>query len=115
MVALQTLRLLGRELPLQLGESLALLLRTAHEKLLVRVGHERVVELLDGSRRRPTLGGDPETRLETFIFEYSGDLYGQEIGVRLVRFLRPDAKFAGLEELKVAIAEDERQARAVLK
>lgn len=65
--------------------------------------------------RRPTLGGDPETRLETFIFEYSGDLYGQEIGVRLVRFLRPDAKFAGLEELKVAIAEDERQARAVLK
>lgn len=64
--------------------------------------------------RRPTLGGDPETRLETFIFDYSGDLYGQEIGVRLVRFLRPDAKFAGLEELKLAIAEDERQARAVL-
>ena len=64
--------------------------------------------------RRPTLGGDPETRLETFIFDYSGDLYGQEIGVRLVRFLRPDAKFAGLEELKAAIAEDERQARAVL-
>ncbi|HWT07939.1 MAG TPA: bifunctional riboflavin kinase/FAD synthetase [Roseomonas sp.] len=64
--------------------------------------------------RRPTLGGDPETRLETFIFDYAGDLYGQEIGVRLVRFLRPDAKFAGLEELKVAIAEDERQARAVL-
>ena len=65
--------------------------------------------------RRPTLGGDPETRLETFIFDFSGDLYGQEIGVRLVHFLRPDAKFAGLEELKVAIAEDERQARAVLK
>jgi riboflavin kinase/FMN adenylyltransferase len=64
--------------------------------------------------RRPTLGGDPETRLETFIFDYSGDLYGQEIGVRLVRFLRPDAKFSGLEELKVAIAEDERQARAAL-
>ena len=60
--------------------------------------------------RRPTLGGDAETRLETFIFDYSGDLYGSEIGVRLVHFLRPDAKFAGLEELKVAIAEDERQA-----
>ena len=64
--------------------------------------------------RRPTLGGDAETRLETFIFDYSGDLYGREIGVRLVHFLRPDAKFAGLEELKVAIAEDERQARAML-
>ncbi len=64
--------------------------------------------------RRPTLGGDPETRLETYIFDWSGDLYGQEIGVRLVRFLRADAKFAGLEELKAAIAEDARQAREAL-
>ncbi|MBR0674388.1 bifunctional riboflavin kinase/FAD synthetase [Neoroseomonas soli] len=64
--------------------------------------------------RRPTLGGDPETRLETFIFDFDGDLYGQEIGVRLVRFLRPDAKFAGLEELKEAIARDVAEARAVL-
>ena len=64
--------------------------------------------------RRPTLGGDPETRLETFIFDFNGNLYDQEIGVRLVHFLRPDAKFAGLEALKVAIAEDERQARAIL-
>jgi riboflavin kinase/FMN adenylyltransferase len=64
--------------------------------------------------RRPTLGGDPETRLEVYIFEFSGDLYGQEIGVRLEHFLRPDAKFDGLEALKAAIAEDERNARAAL-
>lgn len=64
--------------------------------------------------RRPTLGGDPQTRLETYVFDFDGDLYGQEIGVRLVHFLRPDAKFAGLEELKAAIAEDARQARATL-
>jgi riboflavin kinase/FMN adenylyltransferase len=80
------------------------------------------VALPDGSEakgvanvgRRPTLGGDPQTRLETFIFDFSGDLYGQEIGVRLVRFLRPDAKFAGLDELKTAIAQDVEDARAVL-
>ena len=64
--------------------------------------------------RRPTLGDDPETRLETYIFDWSGDLYGQEIGVRLVRFLRPDAKFDGLETLKLAIAQDAAAARAVL-
>jgi riboflavin kinase/FMN adenylyltransferase len=64
--------------------------------------------------RRPTLGGDPQTRLETFIFDFAGDLYDQEIGVRLVRFLRPDAKFAGLEELKAAIAQDVEDARAAL-
>jgi riboflavin kinase/FMN adenylyltransferase len=64
--------------------------------------------------RRPTLGGDPQTRLETFIFDYSGDLYGREIGVRLVQFLRADAKFADLEELKAAIAQDVLDARAAL-
>lgn len=64
--------------------------------------------------RRPTLGGDPETRLETFIFDFAEDLYGQEIGVRLRHFLREDRRFEGLEPLKAAIAEDERQARAVL-
>ena len=80
------------------------------------------VALPDGSEakgvanvgRRPTLGGDPETRLETFIFDFDGNLYDQEIGVRLVRFLRPDAKFAGLDELKVAIAQDVEDAKAAL-
>ncbi|TCZ58768.1 bifunctional riboflavin kinase/FAD synthetase [Roseicella aquatilis] len=64
--------------------------------------------------RRPTLGGDPETRLETYIFDWSGDLYGREIGVRLVKYLRPDAKFSGLEELKAAIAQDVEDARRAL-
>jgi riboflavin kinase / FMN adenylyltransferase len=64
--------------------------------------------------RRPTLGGDPKTRLETYIFDFDEDLYGQEIGVRLHRFLREDRKFDGLEPLKAAIAEDARQARAIL-
>ena len=81
-----------------------------------------VVALADGREvkgvanigRRPTLGGDPETRLEVHLFDFQGDLYGQEIGVRLLHFLRPDAKFAGLEELKSAIARDAGQARAAL-
>lgn len=64
--------------------------------------------------RRPTLGGDPETRLEVHLFDFEGDLYGQELGVRLIRFLRPDARFAGLEELKAAIARDAAEARAAL-
>ncbi len=64
--------------------------------------------------RRPTLGGDPQTRLEVHLFDFAGDLYGREIGVRLLHFLRPDAKFDGLETLKVAIAADAAAARAVL-
>jgi FAD synthase len=56
----------------------------------------------------------PETRLEVHVFDFSGDLYGRKIGVRLVRFLRPDARFGGLEELKAAIAADADAARAAL-
>jgi riboflavin kinase/FMN adenylyltransferase len=64
--------------------------------------------------RRPTLGGDPETRLETHLFDWSGDLYGQEIGVRLHHFLREDAVFDGLDALKAAIAADAAHAREIL-
>ncbi len=64
--------------------------------------------------RRPTLGGDPVTRLEVHLFDWSGDLYGQEIRVRLHAFLRADARFEGLEELKAAIAADAAEARRVL-
>ena len=64
--------------------------------------------------RRPTLGGDPVTRLETHLFDWSGDLYGQEIRVRLHAFLRPDATFDGLDALKAAIAADAVEARRVL-
>jgi riboflavin kinase/FMN adenylyltransferase len=80
------------------------------------------VALADGSvvpgvanvGRRPTLGGDPVTRLEAHLFDWSGDLYGQEIRVRLHSFLRPDATFDGLDALKAAIAADAAEARRVL-
>jgi riboflavin kinase/FMN adenylyltransferase len=75
----------------------------------------REVEGVANVGRRPTLGGDPETRLETHLFDFAEDLYGQEIGVRLRHFLREDRKFDGLEPLKAAIAEDARQARAALR
>jgi riboflavin kinase/FMN adenylyltransferase len=64
--------------------------------------------------RRPTLGGDLVTRLEVHLFDWSGDLYGQEIAVALPHFLRADAKFDGLEALKVAIAADAQAARQAL-
>ncbi|WP_439594514.1 bifunctional riboflavin kinase/FAD synthetase [Falsiroseomonas sp.] len=80
----------------------------------VALADGRVVPGVANVGRRPTLGGDPVTRLETHLFDFSGDLYGQEIGVRLVRYLRPDAAFDGLEALKTAIAADAAEARRVL-
>jgi riboflavin kinase/FMN adenylyltransferase len=64
--------------------------------------------------RRPTVTQDTESRLETHLFDFDGDLYGQEISVALQVFLRAEQKFAGLNELKAQIAQDAAAARAVL-
>ena len=54
---------------------------------------------------RPTLGGHAVS-IETNIRGFDGDIYGEFIKVRFIRFMRPERKFAGLEELKEQIAKD---------
>ncbi|HUF61347.1 MAG TPA: bifunctional riboflavin kinase/FAD synthetase [Verrucomicrobiales bacterium] len=64
---------------------------------------------------RPSLGReDQERRLEVHVFDFSGDLYGQEIEVDFYRFLRPEHRFASFVELRAQIARDIEEARAVL-
>lgn len=64
--------------------------------------------------RRPTVNEGPESRLEVHLFDFAGDLYGQEIGVALHAYLRGEQKFAGLDALRAQIAVDAEQARALL-
>lgn len=56
----------------------------------------------------------PKELLEPHFFDFSGDLYGQEIEVAFHHFLRPEAKFASLEALTAQIALDCEKAREVL-
>jgi riboflavin kinase/FMN adenylyltransferase len=65
--------------------------------------------------RRPTVNAGPESRLEVFLFDFSGDLYGADIAVSLVAFLRGERRFAGIVELKAQIAADAMEARSVLR
>ncbi len=63
--------------------------------------------------RRPTFdNGAP--LLEIYIFDFSGDLYGQTVQVDLISWLRPELKFDGVEPLVEQIHEDVRRAREVL-
>jgi riboflavin kinase/FMN adenylyltransferase len=55
-------------------------------------------------------GRPPQARSETHVLGYEGDLYGQCVPVRLLRFLRPEKKFADLAALKRQIAMDAREA-----
>jgi len=53
--------------------------------------------------------------LETFLFDFAGDLYGQEMTVEFVSFIREEAKFDGLDALIAQMNRDSEQAKALLR
>ncbi|WP_245312323.1 bifunctional riboflavin kinase/FAD synthetase [Rhizobium sp. R693] len=64
--------------------------------------------------RRPTVTADGLPLLETYVFGYSGDLYGQTCTVTFVKYLRPELKFDGLPALVAQMKRDEADARVAL-
>lgn len=74
----------------------------------------RVVPGVANLGRRPTLGGDPISRLEAHLFDFAEDLYGQELSVALVAFLREERKFDGFPALVAQIRTDAEAARRLL-
>ncbi len=64
--------------------------------------------------RRPTLGGDPVSRLEAHLFDFAEDIYGQELSVGLISFIREERKFADFRELTAQIAADAAMARGLV-
>jgi riboflavin kinase/FMN adenylyltransferase len=64
--------------------------------------------------RRPTVSAVPESLLEVNLFDFAGDIYGEEIEVALIAFLRPERRFAGVDALRAQIAADAAEARRVL-
>ena len=62
---------------------------------------------------RPTVdNGAP--LLETFLFDFAEDIYGQEMRVEFVDRIRPELKFDSLDALKAAMADDIAAARRIL-
>ncbi|MCO5150107.1 MULTISPECIES: bifunctional riboflavin kinase/FAD synthetase [unclassified Shinella] len=64
--------------------------------------------------RRPTVTSNGVPLLETFLFDFSGDLYGEVSGVSFFGHLRDELKFDGLDALVVQMKRDEEEARALL-
>jgi riboflavin kinase/FMN adenylyltransferase len=53
-------------------------------------------------------------RLEVWLFDFDEDLYGQVIETQLIAFLRPEEKFASIDEMVLQIRRDETAARGIL-
>ena len=61
---------------------------------------------------RPTVSGERSERvLEIYLLDFNRDIYGENVEVRFVRYLRPERKFDNLEALVRQIDADVQQAR----
>ena len=83
-------------------------------RVIPRKGVYVTATLIDGQWRRsvtnigtrPTFGSDNESSVETFVMNWSGDLYGDVVRVRFLLRLRAEKKFSGVDELKSQIERD---------
>jgi riboflavin kinase/FMN adenylyltransferase len=70
--------------------------------------------LIDGRWRRsitnvgvrPTFGAESEPSIETYIFDFDGELYGDVLRVRFLHRIRDERRFSGIDELTVQIHRD---------
>jgi riboflavin kinase/FMN adenylyltransferase len=76
-------------------------------------GEKRLIPGVANIGRRPTVDGTDE-RVEAHLFDFSGDLYGRTVEVRVERFIRAERRFDGLDALKAQIGKDSEAARALL-
>ena len=122
---IQANHMLGREFSLQgtviqgeqLGRTLGFPtanLQIASDKLLPTKGVYSVNAILpDGAAiaavmnigNRPTVDGK-QLSVEVHLLNWSGDLYGQELCIKIEDFIRPEQKFSSIESLKAQIAAD---------
>jgi riboflavin kinase/FMN adenylyltransferase len=63
--------------------------------------------------RRPTFDNGAAL-FETFLFDFSGDLYGETVSVSLFGFLRGEERFDGAEALIAQMERDADETRAML-
>lgn len=67
---------------------------------------EKVYRSISNVGCKPTVGGEVRPSVETFLYDFDGDLYGEEATVELSAFRRPETKFESLEALKAQLQKD---------
>jgi riboflavin kinase / FMN adenylyltransferase len=89
-----------------------------HNRVIPKFGVYATANLIEGVWRRsitnvgvrPTFEDDKEPSIESYIFDFDGDLYGDVLRVRFLHRIRDEKKFNGIDELKAQIERDTRTA-----
>ncbi len=62
----------------------------------------------------PTVTPEKKPKAEAWLFDFSGDLYGRELRLDLLHYLRPERKFASVDELRRAMEADKQKALDII-
>lgn len=89
-----------------------------HNRVIPKYGVYATANLIDGVWRRsitnvgvrPTFEDVKEPSIESYIFDFDGDLYGDVLRVRFLYRIRDERKFGGIDELKDQIQKDTQNA-----
>lgn len=63
---------------------------------------------------KPTISDNEKPCVETHIFDFDDDLYGEYIKVELLEYMRAEMKFASIDDLKNQLASDVKSAKALV-
>jgi riboflavin kinase/FMN adenylyltransferase len=85
-----------------------------HNRVIPKYGVYASATLIDGTWRRsitnlgvrPTFGAESEPSIESYLFDFDGDLYGDVLRFRFLHRIRDERKFSGIDELKAQIGRD---------
>ncbi len=112
----------GNQMGLKMGFPTANLQITEPYKVIPSIGIYASRVHLDGSiyngmtyiGDRPTIVDGGEQRIETHILDFAEDIYGKELKIEFVEYIRGDVKFDTIEELISQLVQDEVKIRARL-
>ncbi len=63
---------------------------------------------------RPSVDGESRVTIETFVIDFEGDIYGENVRLEVYQYLRPIQKFQGIEEVWEQVKKDVENAKKYL-
>lgn len=81
--------------------------------VLAHIGDQKLQGMVNIGKR-PTLDNGEKLSIEVNLFDFDEDIYGKEIALEFISFLRLEFKMCGLEELKKQLTQDRDNAKRLL-
>lgn len=67
---------------------------------------EKYFDSITNVGKTPTFKSDDLVKVETHIFDFKEEIYGDQINIEFIKFIRPEKKFSGIDDIKKQITLD---------